>query len=346
VTGQQVRQAHGAVVSALLLAILIGMDIALGIPINGSYALSALLAAAMATSIRFTAGLATLAVALSAASGLWNANFSTPAWGLRLVLCATLAVLAVVTTSIRARRDVALQHMTLVADTAQRALFRAVPSQVGPVGIATRYVSATRDALVGGDLYEVAASRYGVRVLMGDVRGKGLEAVQMAGTVLGAFRHAAFDAPSLESLACNLDTVVAAVAEDEDFVTCLLAEFHTDGTVSMVNCGHHQPFLVTVGGDSEMVSTGEPVPPLGLAPTPRSVTGPWPDGSRMLFYTDGLVEARNRQGAFFPLAGSAAALSHGDLDEALDGLLQDLARHTGPRVRDDLALLLVEHRAA
>jgi serine phosphatase RsbU (regulator of sigma subunit) len=66
----------------------------------------------------------------------------------------------------------------------------------------------------------------------------------------------------------------------------------------------------------------------------------------MLFYTDGLVEARNRQGAFFPLAGAAAALSHGDLDQALDGLLQDLARHTGPRVRDDLALLLVEHRAA
>ena len=45
----------------------------------------------------------------------------------------------------------------------------------------------------------------------------------------------------------------------------------------------------------------------------------------MLFYTDGLIEARNRQGAFFPLAESAATLRAGSLDEALDGLLDDLA---------------------
>jgi serine phosphatase RsbU (regulator of sigma subunit) len=260
------------------------------------------------------------------------------------VLCAALSAVAVVLAQIRRSREAALQRMTVIADTAQRALLRAVPGQVGPLNVATRYVSATQDALVGGDLYEVAASPYGVRVLMGDVRGKGLEPVLMAGSVLGAFRRSFFDEPSLAKLAAELDTVVTTVAGSEDFVTCLLAEFHTDDTVTLVNVGHHEPLLVTSDRVAALVPTGEPVPPLGLGPVPQPVTVPWPRGSRMLFYTDGLAEARNPQGTFFDLVAHGSALGVGSVDDALDVLLAAARRHSGPRIDDDLALLLVEHR--
>jgi serine phosphatase RsbU (regulator of sigma subunit) len=69
-----------------------------------------------------------------------------------------------------------------------------------------------------------------------------------------------------------------------------------------------------------------------------------PKGARLLFYTDGLVESRNRAGAFFPLADSAATLRTGTVDGALDGLLRRLADHVEMQVDDDMALLLVEQR--
>jgi serine phosphatase RsbU (regulator of sigma subunit) len=179
---------------------------------------------------------------------------------------------------------------------------------------------------------------------MGDARGKGLDAVQMAATVLAAFRRAAVLEPSLTDIATDLDNVVTAVAGDEDFVTALLAEFHDGATVTVVNCGHHPPLLLTDADDSRLMDTGEPVPPLGLHPIPNPVKGDLPEGARLLFYTDGLVETRNREGAFFPLADRAPTLSNGNLDDALDGLLGQLVDHAGYQINDDMALVLVEHQ--
>ena len=65
---------------------------------------------------------------------------------------------------------------------------------------------------MGGDLYEVVQSPDGVRLIVGDVRGKGLDAVQMAATVLAAFRRAAVLEVSLTAMAADLDSVVTAVA--------------------------------------------------------------------------------------------------------------------------------------
>lgn len=58
--------------------------------------------------------------------------------------------------------------------------------------------SAVGEARIGGDLYEVvSAPGSGLRVIVGDVQGKGLEAVETAAKVLGAFHEAAHDEPGL-----------------------------------------------------------------------------------------------------------------------------------------------------
>lgn len=346
-TGGSRTHTRAFVAGLVLLALLVVTDVLLGpnIAISGSYAVPAVLVAA-AGSVQRTALVAGCAVALSALSGLWNDNFGTPDWRVRLLLSAALGGLAIVSAAIRVSRESDLQRMTVIAETAQRAVLRVMPSAVGSVGFAARYVSATREALVGGDLYEVAESAYGVRVIVGDVKGKGLEAVQLAATVLGGFRRAALTQPSLAAVAADLDAVVSAVASDEDFVTALLAEFHDDHTVTLVNCGHHPPVLVTDTPEASMLDAGEPVPPLGLGPTPRESTSGWPEGSRMLIYTDGLVEARDKSGGFFPLDEYALGLRQGSLEEALDRLLAGLKGHAGPEVKDDMALVLVEHRGS
>jgi sigma-B regulation protein RsbU (phosphoserine phosphatase) len=229
----------------------------------------------------------------------------------------------------------------VIADASQRALLRAMPSAIGPVGFAARYVSASEDAAVGGDLYEVAATPYGVRVIVGDVRGKGLEAVQTAASVLGAFRQAAFQEPDLAALARSLDHIVTRVIGEEEFVTALLAQFQGD-TVTLVNCGHHPPLLVHRA--PSLLDTGEPQPPLGLAPEPVITSHDWPSSARLLLYTDGLVEARDARREFFPLSDVAPDLARGTLDEALDQLLARLHEFAGRRIGDDIALVLAENQ--
>jgi phosphoserine phosphatase RsbU/P len=178
---------------------------------------------------------------------------------------------------------------------------------------------------------------------MGDVRGKGLDAIGLASTVLAAFRRAARVEPTLTAVAADLDDVVTAVADEEDFVTVVLAEFHDDSSVTLLNCGHHPPLLVA-DHSHVLVDTGSPAPPLGLHPEPMPATCRLDEGTRLLFYTDGLVESRDCHGTFFPLEESSEALTTKDLGTALDGLLDQVAEHVGERVNDDLALLLVERQ--
>ncbi len=313
--------------------------------VSSSYGVAALVACAI-TTVRITAIFGVAGSVLAGLSAIWNDNFATLGWWIHVSMTIGIGALAVILAHIRIGREQDLRHMTTIAETAQRAVLRVIPSSVGTIRFATRYVSATKEALVGGDLYEVVLTPDGVRVIVGDVRGKGLAAVQMAATVLAAFRRAALMEISLTEIAADLDSVVTAVAGDEDFVTAVLAEFHDDHTVTLVNCGHHPPLLLTNGDAGGLVDTGEPQPPLGLGPKPDPVTSRLPHGARMLFYTDGLIEARNGDGAFFPLTERATTLAGGSLDDALDGLLGQLGRHAADEMDDDMALVLAERQPA
>jgi serine phosphatase RsbU (regulator of sigma subunit) len=326
-----------------VLGVLAGIDAALPpeMLVSGSFGIAAVVASAL-TTVRRTAAVGLAALAVTALSPIWNHDFATVGWWIRMAMAVGIGALAVILATVRVRREQALQHMTTIAETAQRALLRAIPSSIGSLSFATRYVSATKEALVGGDLYEVVESPDGVRLIVGDARGKGLDAVQMAATVLATFRRAAALELRLTDIAADLDNVVSAVAGMEDFVTAVLADMHDDHTVTLVNCGHHPPLLLIDGGAGALVDTGEPQPPLGLNPTPRPVTTQLPEGARMLFYTDGMIEARDRHGAFFPLTDRADTLRRGTLDDALDGLLGQVADHAAEEIDDDMALVLAE----
>jgi phosphoserine phosphatase RsbU/P len=247
--------------------------------------------------------------------------------------------------SLRTSREERLRRMTHVAHVAQRAVIRAVPPHLGNVDLAARYISATEEALIGGDLFEVALSPYGVRMVVGDVRGKGLPAVEVASTVLSTFRVSAFQEPHLTGLAARLDEAVRREIErtgdEEDFVTAVLVEIREGGGSTVVSCGHHPPLLL---GESPRPLRVQENPPLGLGPAEHHARARWTPGTRLLLYTDGLVEARDAEGRFFPLDAHVGELGEGDLETALDALVQRLMEHAGGRLADDLALLLVECR--
>jgi phosphoserine phosphatase RsbU/P len=323
-----------------LVVVVVVLDRVSMVAVTGGLGIGALVTA-MLSSPRRTAAVG--GVGMLAALGVgWAADFGLRELVVRTLLCLAITVLAVLSAQHRERREASLRRLTVIAETAQRAVLRASPDRIGDLGFAVRYVSATEEASVGGDLYEIAATPYGVRVLVGDVRGKGLPAVQTAASVLGAFRQAALTAPDPAALARSVDDVISRLIDEEEFVTAIFAEFRHDGTVALASCGHHPPFLLDADG-ARMLDTGEPTPPLGLMPDPELVVHPWPAGGRLLFYTDGLVEARDDQGRFFPLERFAPELAEGPVDVALDRLVERLLDHNGQGTEDDVALVLAQH---
>jgi serine phosphatase RsbU (regulator of sigma subunit) len=322
-----------------VLAVLVVVSLTTSVQLVGVFAISAVVAS-LQTTPRRTAAVGAIAVVAGIGAGLWHDTIGTLDWAARVLVSVLITLLGVQGAALRNQREGRLERMTVIAETAQRAVLRAMPTAIGSVGLAARYVSATAEALVGGDRYEVAATPFGVRVIVGDVRGKGVEAVQTAAAVLGAFRAAAFTASDLAELARTIDETLARMIGDEEFVTAIVGEFHGD-RVTLANCGHHPPLLV-VGSDVTAADTGEPALPLGLGARPVLTEHPWPVGARVLFYTDGLIETRDRSGEFFPLDDYTAELGQGTVEEALDRLVDRLLAWGGQRMSDDLALVLAE----
>jgi len=232
--------------------------------------------------------------------------------------------------------------VTRVAEAAQHAILATLPPRIGGVAMSARYVSAAADALVGGDLYEVVARDGAVRLLVGDVRGKGLDAVRHATIVLGEFRAAAADVDDLVEVAVQIDRRLRRYLGDEDFVTALLAEVTDGGELTVVNCGHPAP-LVARAGRVEELSTA-PSLPLGLGADPAPVRDRLGVGDRILMFTDGIVEARDAQQQFVDLREVVGPLASGPLDEVLDRVLVALRRNVGAALGDDLALVVAEYR--
>lgn len=122
----------------------------------------------------------------------------------------------------------------------------------------------------------------------------------------------------------------------------MLAQIAPNGELTIVNCGHHPP-LLRHRGNIRSLTDGHTAPPLGLEKDFTAFTATWSLGDRLLLYTDGLVESRDKHGEFLPVDAIAAALLAPDCDEALDTLITTVQQHTSGHAHDDLALLLLEH---
>ena len=317
----------------------------MGIAVPSLFCVAPLIVATVADERR-TAIFAGAAVALTIPARWWQGSATVDAvyWTRVAVVC-IISVVAVVIAGIRCRREERLARMTAIARATQLALLPPLPRQLTGITIAARYRSATREASVGGDLYEVIPTAHGIRVIVGDVRGSGLDAIRLAGHVLSAFRRAAVAALTMEQVAREVGQAIGPYLDEEDFVTAMLGQITTSGVLTIVNCGH-QPPLLRHGGHLQPLTDGKPGLPLGLEDDYTAFTASWSPGDRLLLYTDGLVESRDAHGGFLPESQIASALAAPDCDQALDTLMGAVHRHTGGRVHDDIALLLLERGAS
>jgi len=261
----------------------------------------------------------------------------------RLSVLVLLAAFAVANSALRTAAQRRLRQARAVARVAQSALLRDVPATVTAGRLASRYVSAAAEARVGGDLLEVVPDAARPRWLIGDTRGKGLPAVRLASVAMTSFRDAcAQPGLSLPEIARVVDRSVTRAAGDEDFVTAVFAELDPHGWLQLVTCGHPPPLRLTADGSLQPLTPRSYATPLGLHPDLQPSTFTISPGDRLVFYTDGLLEARDRAGRYFRLEDCADTLRHPDLQAAADGLLGRLLAHTRRKLDDDVALLLLE----
>jgi serine phosphatase RsbU (regulator of sigma subunit) len=261
-----------------------------------------------------------------------------------------------------------IANVASVAEAAQRAVLRPLPEQLGPLKLGVVYLAAAAEARVGGDLYEVASTKdNGIRLIIGDVRGKGLGAIEVAADIIGRFREVAHGVGTLNEVAHRLDAGLSRRwGQYEEFVTALLAEIDPErGKLTILNCGHPPPILISPEDGVTVLEVRAPAPPLGLI-TLGSDAGAkevvaFKPNDQLLLYTDGVTEARDASREFYPLDERVRLLApkaqprltrtgklraNGSTPSLLDLVREDLLRYVGAPPDDDAALLLIRAPAA
>ncbi|MFI9761415.1 SpoIIE family protein phosphatase [Streptomyces sp. NPDC051963] len=208
--------------------------------------------------------------------------------------------------------------------TLQRSLLpRGLPGQAA-VEAAFRYLPAGSQAGAGGDWFDVIPlSGTRVALVVGDVAGHGVRASATMGSLRTAVRTLAdVDLPPDELLTHLDDLVTHLTSDDEDdttvsdaqdadgiSATCLYAVYDpVSRRCTLASAGHPPPGVLYPDGTVALVSVS-PGPPLGIGGLPFEATElELPEGSLITLYTDGLIEARDR-----------------DIDAGLDRLCQALA---------------------
>ena len=280
--------------------------------------------------------------------------YHEPGTGFTAAVMVAVTAAAAYSAHVRLQRERTLTQVRSVADAAQAVVLRPVPTRLGNLGVDTLYLAAAEQARIGGDFYAAVESPYGVRLLIGDVRGKGLSAVGVASAVTNSFQEAAFDEPDLVLVARRLDRSTARYCEGmhfpdsgEGFATAVLAEFPRGSSrVALVNCGHPAPLLMRRGRVRSLDPT-TPSPPLNMAGLIgggyRLDTAALQPGDRLIFYTDGVTETRNHEGDFFPLLDWAADRDSVPGHRLLSMLHEQLLRFSSGHLDDDITVVAVRY---
>jgi hypothetical protein len=204
---------------------------------------------------------------------------------------------------------------------------------------------------VGGDSFDYAVDATTARLAIFDAMGHGLNAGLLATLAIAAYRHARRTGQDLRETVVTVDAAVARTFADDQFVTGLFAELDlATGQLAWHSAGHPAPLLLR---GTRVVKTLDTEPGLPLGLFGLSMNGPRVDtqslepGDRLLFYSDGVIEARDAHGEFFgadrlaDLVAREAAAGQ-PAPETMRRLMHAILNHQAGSLQDDATTMLVE----
>jgi hypothetical protein len=203
-----------------------------------------------------------------------------------------LALIMLIRSTHTSRRQAILESELAAAQQVQQVLLPEHIEMVPGFAVETVYQPAQQ---VGGDFFQILpAGEGGLLVVVGDVAGKGLPAAMLVSVLVGAIRGVAeYTSDPAELLSSLNERLVG--RGGGSFSTALVAHIDANGGVTVANAGHLSPYLD--GREIELPGAL----PLGVMAGAKYETIEFflAPGSRVTFYSDGVIEAQNQQGELF-----------------------------------------------
>jgi hypothetical protein len=242
-----------------------------------------------------------------------------------------LALIMLLRSTHMSRRQAILESELAAAQQVQQVLLPEHIESVPGFQVETVYQPAQQ---VGGDFFQILpAGEGGLLVVIGDVAGKGLPAAMLVSVLVGAIRGVAeFTTYPAELLASLNERLVG--RGGGSFSTALVAHITADGWVTIANAGHLSPYLD--GREMELYGALPLGVMSGVLYEPSQFY--FAHGSRLTFYSDGVVEAQNRDGELFGFERAKAISNQPAAD------IVRAAQQFGQE--DDITVVAIERYAA
>jgi serine phosphatase RsbU (regulator of sigma subunit) len=202
---------------------------------------------------------------------------------------------------------------------------------------------------VGGDSFDYAVDGDSARFAVFDAMGHGLNAGLLATVAVGAYRNSRRQHLDLPGTVRVIDAAIAAAFGPERFVTAVIAELNlASGGLTWHSAGHPAPLLLR-GGRVVKALEAEPGLPLGLGGGVEPAWEQLEPGDRVLFFTDGVVEARSARGEFFGVPRLVEFVVREEarqqpVPETMRGLMHAILEHQAGELQDDATTMLIEWR--
>jgi PAS domain S-box-containing protein len=234
-----------------------------------------------------------------------------------------------------------------IATTLQQALAPGEPTIPGPYKVAALYVPAFAGEQVGGDFYDVFQTEDGkIGVVIGDVSGKGIAAAAVSAATRSVIRAFTYElsAPG-ESLTHANAVLCGQQSEFAYFVTVFLAVIDlSSGFIRYSSAGHPPTAVVRAGGAVEFLTFGQT--PIGVFDQMLygEAEAQLAAGDKLVFYTDGVSEAR-RNSRLFGVDGIKRILrkhGHKAVKDLAGEVLAAASAWARGRLSDDTAVIVIE----
>lgn len=240
------------------------------------------------------------------------------------------------------RRDHQQQREIAEARLIQRGLLPTTTPQVAGIDLAVAWLPADG---VGGDCFDTLGFGDVLGVSIADIAGKGLPAALLMSNLQAAVRAFAQEAVSPASINNSVNRLLCRNMASGRFATFCYARIEPAARrIVYSNAGHNPPILIRPGGSVELLGDGGMV--LGVFPDNQYEQSEVPlgAGDRLVFYTDGITEARRPDGDEYGedrLAATAAAVRGSSATAIKDAILADVHAFSNGRFEDDATLIVV-----
>jgi serine phosphatase RsbU (regulator of sigma subunit) len=262
---------------------------------------------------------------------------------LRAFWVLAFGLFAIVLNAYSSRLTRQLEQERAITDVLQQA-FRSESASLPNCDVGSAYLSATSHLAVGGDVFDVyRLSDRTALILISDVSGKGVDAAVLTAFIRFMVRAIALRHTEPSAILSEFNEVLSkAVGDPYLFVSMFVGVLDTE-TFHLVyaSAGHDTAFLRRRDGVVQLAVTG---PVLGVMEEPFTEESvDLEPGDTLVLATDGLTEARNKDGKQLSDQGAMELVEHASIQpqRLADELVEKVRDLSGNHVRDDLAILAI-----